>query len=744
MKPNNANAVFDPSLQPVFAPPENTERLAITNSRDLFFALIHSSEHYPALSTAFHYLSLHLQQASEQRSAHIGHQYHPGDLEKLLADESGSHLSGAQDTSLNDFLLQFAPLFFTEPCWLASVSQTVSCRSSLAVDLTAMYLRLSRDGDGIANSRAAYSGFLQSSGIILPALHTFVFAQQPDVGDEIFDFAAIQLALAQFPRALFPELLGFTLAYCHSASLPERFFPNGENCKLPDFLAIRNQRRKLELPAIKSVIQAYLAELRSQSDLCWRRIQAGFYLYRLHTGYCQVRLDERLHTVLSPRQAMHKLLQSLISHAIGHHGNVRLGSKTVDEWFKETPFKIDNFLATLLHSPLVDRAKPENSKLLKLYDFRGPMFGVLDEKGKVIVKNWLLSELDPEHAALKKTRIAPLKSRSYTYGLKKIPSEPARIDGLFKAEIHSSAPSDRKEYGKLDNKELFYYLINNELFPGVLPAAKKRVESVLYWAKLFSRLPFRHYSHRTFTGYIETLYRKEVARYQPLNKKPKLAKEAYRWGIEQFAPTILTDGAWLQSSHWLAYHPTHAIGGLLEKIYLDEIGNGILEQNHPFIYQQLLDSVNIKLPPVHTREFVGHPGFIGGAFDIPVYLMAIAKSPSAFLPELLGLNMAIELSGLGNVYLRLSAALRYWGIDSAIIDVHTAIDNLASGHSALAMKAIQFYLDEIASCSGKAAVDLHWRRIYTGYCSLQAVSNRFKFSLLGHYFFKRPAANNNN
>jgi hypothetical protein len=121
--------------------------------------------------------------------------------------------------------------------------------------------------------------------------------------------------------------------------------------------------------------------------------------------------------------------------------------------------------------------------------------------------------------------------------------------------------------------------------------------------------------------------------------------------------------------------------------------------------------------------------------------MAISKFPNAFLPELLGLNMAIEISGLGRAYLRLSEELKFWGIQSAIVDIHTSIDNLASGHSALAVKAIQGYLDEISACYGEQQMHAHWRRIYTGYCSLRTASLRFKFSLIKHYYLKRPSAN---
>jgi hypothetical protein len=270
-----------------------------------------------------------------------------------------------------------------------------------------------------------------------------------------------------------------------------------------------------------------------------------------------------------------------------------------------------------------------------------------------------------------------------------------------------------------------------------LAAARQKVHKVLRSAKLFNRLPFKQYRHQVFDDYIDELYRREVEAYQPIKTKPKLSKNAYLWGIEQFAPTILTDGCWLQHINQLRNYLNHAIGALLFKIYEDETGNGKLEQNHPYIYQQLLNSVNISVPPIDSKEFIDYPGFIDSAFDLPVYLLSISMFPSAFLPELLGLNMAIELSGLGKVYQSLSEELKFWGIDPAIVDVHISIDNVASGHASLAKKAIQLYLDDCAAGLGDEAVETHWRRIHAGYCSLQSVNRGFKLALVSRYLLKR-------
>ncbi len=727
---NPFNLPLAPTVKPAFSPPGKSGQAAPSTSRDLFYALIHSSENTAALPFAYNYLKQQFQDVNLNYAAQFAGKYSPAHLGMLLKKTTGTHPYPLLETALNECLAQYAPVYFTELSWLANCIQTVTSQSPLAIDLTAIYLRLTQGNHSLANSREIYHAYVLNAGKALPAVHTLAFVKQADISDEIFDFAAVQLALSYFPRVLFPEILGFTLSYCQSLSLPEQFFPDGGEAKLPDFFKARSAQRKQELTHVSAIIKSYITEFSKHTDAIWRRIQCGFWLHQQQLERCDQQLTTHFQAGLSPRQSVEKLLATLIPSAIGHHGKIRLGSRTLDEWFSETPFKSANFLASLLHSPYVDRAKPESSKLLTLFEFNGPMFGVLDDNGKAILKNWLLSELNPGLAKDKRQNAG-----AYKVGLKSIASTTAPKPETIAAT--QDVPTQRINYAKLSNRELYYYLVNNDLYPDVLPVAKAKANRILTIARFCNRLPFRRYSHQAFDKFIASVYLREKKAYKPLTKKPKLDKQAYVWGIEQLAPTILTDGSWLQGVQQLDFYPNHAIGALLHKIYRDEIGNGVWEQNHPHIYQDLLDSQNIKLPAIDTQEFCKHGGFIDTAFDIPVYLMAISLFPNLFLPELLGLNLAIEISGLGNVYLRLSEELKFWGIQSAIVDVHTSIDNVATGHTALAIKAIQTYLDDIAASFGDDTLHAHWRRIYSGYCSLQTASKCFKFSLIKHYKFDR-------
>jgi hypothetical protein len=293
-------------------------------------------------------------------------------------------------------------------------------------------------------------------------------------------------------------------------------------------------------------------------------------------------------------------------------------------------------------------------------------------------------------------------------------------------QLHQSEPIS---YAKLSTRKLYYYLINADLFPDVLAIARIKAGKLLRLSALFNPLPFKHYSHQRFDTFIENIYQTEVDAYQSLQGKPKVSKAAYVWGIEQIAPMILIDGCWLQNSLSLQ-NVSPEISDILFSIYGDEIGKGQLQKNHCYIFQQLLESLSISVPPVHTEAFIKYPAFIDSAFGLPVYMLALSCHSTKFLPELLGLNMAIELSGLGKDYMQLVDEWNYWGIDSTIANIHISIDNYATGHTLLAKKAIQLYLDDVLKRTGESEMlDKHWRRIYSGYTSLRFVGGRFKLAL---------------
>jgi hypothetical protein len=120
---------------------------------------------------------------------------------------------------------------------------------------------------------------------------------------------------------------------------------------------------------------------------------------------------------------------------------------------------------------------------------------------------------------------------------------------------------------------------------------------------------------------------------------------------------------------------------------------------------------------VATPEFAQWPGFRDMSFEVPVYWLTISRFPRTFLPETLGLNLAEELFGVGGSLRQTQLGLRRHGFNTLFYDIHNAIDNVASGHSAWAVDAISNYMTAVAGAFGSQVQAQTWQRIRVGFRS---------------------------
>ena len=197
--------------------------------------------------------------------------------------------------------------------------------------------------------------------------------------------------------------------------------------------------------------------------------------------------------------------------------------------------------------------------------------------------------------------------------------------------------------------------------------------------------------------------------------------------LRQKAPFNLVDGAWLQNI--LHTGPCSEVEANLFAIWADEAGNGKTELNHCNVYDTLLRSVNIYLPPITSSEFVTLD-FLPSAFDSAVFQLSVGLFPQDFLPELLGMTLYLEWEATPTLTptVRMLQGRR---IDPHFYRLHVAIDNIASGHGALAKQAVKLYLDDQAEKGGDAAVQSQWARVWNGYVTW-ATTGTFGGDLVNH------------
>jgi hypothetical protein len=191
----------------------------------------------------------------------------------------------------------------------------------------------------------------------------------------------------------------------------------------------------------------------------------------------------------------------------------------------------------------------------------------------------------------------------------------------------------------------------------------------------------------------------------------RFSDRAVKEYLRQLAPYNLVDGAFLQNI--LSSGPVGEVQSRLFSIWADEAGNGETELNHCNVYETLLRSLNIFLPPITSTQFI-EQDFTPSAFHSAVFQLSVGLFPQEFLPELLGMTLYLEWEATPTLTPTVRM-LQGRQINAQFYRLHVAIDNITSGHGALANEAIKLYLQEQEKKGGVEAVQEQWRRIWKGY-----------------------------
>lgn len=679
--------------------------------RESFYQLLNARENPPVLAASKKWLTEKLEAANLELAPNT-----PESLGCKACFVPGSGFLG--QASSNPRLWAFhAPLALLEGAWLQSIAQADNGHQTQTSQLFAVYLAL-LGKDEAASPAFAYRGALECLGVSLPKTQAWAFAHDARLGLSALAFASLQLALGLHAARFFGEALGFTLAYLHS----------GSSWRLA---ALPEARRQSVLETMgrhtAESLQSYLIQGGE-----WEKVRRGY------AQYCQAEAEYSAAFNLyaeadNPLAAqVAEIFRRKRPFAQGYHCQVRLGGRAMEEWLAETPFDVAGFLAAFAASPFA-QGKAGQRPFGRLNAFGGPMFGVFDSDEIGLIDAWLDEGArlpEPEQNQTCFSSVIPKESSGAVISTEMPISKPWKVGprSLLRGWSPFPCPSD-------DPRGLYHRLIDQVPSEQTFAQARRWVETVLARSrrKLRKQGPLRQrfflYTPQHFAERIRQIHAQEVAKHQPFQPPPKLRREEYRFGLLQFAPAILVDGCWLRHQGEAANQDSR-LHRLLYRIFAEELGEGRVEWNHPKLYRDLLESLNLDLPATDSEDFARHPGFLDSAFDLPDYLLAISLFPNTYLPELLGLNLGIELSGLGSGYMRLSEELNYWGINPLIVNLHLSIDNLAGGHSAMACEAIQLYLEEIRLLSGDDAVQAAWRRVWSGYLSLEVAARRFKWALI--------------
>ncbi|MFB6845263.1 iron-containing redox enzyme family protein [Streptomyces sp. NPDC056373] len=431
-------------------------------------------------------------------------------------------------------------------------------------------------------------------------------------------------------------------------------------------------------------------------------------------------LDEA-RAALHPQRAMEQLIRERAREGAVYHQNFRMdGGESLSELLERAKTDPGPLLMKLAATRMVKPGNAERSSLVNgLIGPKGPMFRVFSAADVEVISTWIdsLADSEPEPTPPPAARV---------------PSAPAPglIDRTAEAGV---VPADVRE--------AYFVLQGRVLAPGTRDFALRYVNHWLARAKRSLGRTDRSLPERwTSAGmrpWLLDMHDKHGVEFETGRSGDMPTREQVIDETLQLAPLTLIDGSWLQGFTDAGLATTR-YGFPLFETYWDELGNGDIELNHPKIYRDVLREMGIELAPTGSREFAYDARFREESLERPVYWLCLGKLPHTFMPEILGMNLAMELSGVGGSYRTARRFLKHYGFSTHFVDLHNTIDNVSTGHSAWAADAIDTHMRTVSKLSTPAESATEWERVRIGYESLAPLPSSTVADRIGDRFRTTP------
>jgi hypothetical protein len=617
-------------------------------------------------------------------------------------------------------LVQYTPQAMLTGALLQKTFHATQSGTELAAVFHRMHQAILRQHHRSSNRHECYSAMLQLLDVYLPPLGSARLQGDLGIQELSFELPTIDLAMSRFPDRFMPEILGACL-YDAARGVPsivraavEQLRATGKIIAVDLFPSEVEQQRLLD--EVLLAITLFIRDFKGNSADLVALIGRIYLSTTLRARSCSA-WSEHIASLasrgyLQPRARMLRMLQGKSKYAVGYHSHLRLGKCPFDQLLVQNPRQ---FMSELAASRYIVPGEPDRSALLtSLVAPKGKMFRIFQPDELDVIRAWVSSLAPAENEANDRIlrtaggvgKNATISGDSVSYG----------------SWIANTRTPERANAQSVTARDMYYRLLPAEQDAEIRPLA---LDYALRWLRLSERQiaigkrppPLREYNQRAFNDWFDETVSKQIASYHPKDPKDFKSRDCVVDEAVQLCPLVMIDGAWLQG--WCGPGLTDTpIGRILYTIYSDEIGNGDTSLNHPNIYRTLMNEMGVDLPEIGSSSFADWDGFRDESFRVPVLWLSLALFPRRFLPETLGLNLAMELSGVGGAYRSARDELRYYGFSSHFVDLHNTIDNVSTGHSAMAMEAIQIYLDGVIDSHDRRAVNLHWQRIWAGYLAL--------------------------
>ncbi|MGV9452182.1 iron-containing redox enzyme family protein [Streptomyces sp. NPDC003635] len=612
----------------------------------------------------------------------------------------------ALDQVIRSLLIEALPMASV----LGACLQGLSAPGVFEDDLQLQALALLADDIGVGSPRASrfdeYRLLVERESLNENSLPAEELASVAAIHDDMFALPAVLLAMTRRSDAYFFELIGADLAWRTLGPLPAlaALRPYRES-------AVDWSRLDLGTASGRTDVTDPRAQCAEVAELCaetvpgaQERIVRGAAWLAAALERWNTALLDRCAAALDPERAMAELIQRRAREAAVYHHEFKLDGRALSDWLREAQVDPLPLVRALADSLLVRPGDHARSPLVRgLIGPRGRMFRIFSPQDLTIIHRWI-DGLPVERGDRPRDDV---QASAYPAPA---PRPTAREDAGT-----GSAP--------MGLREAYFQLQGRALSPRTRAYA---VDYVQRWLRASRAEVDRdgrslpaEWPRDGLRPWLLDQHDQHDLAFTETDPDALPTREDVIDSTVQLAPLTLIDGSWLQG--FTDVHlASSRIGFPLFEIYWDELGNGQLPLNHPKIYRDGLRQMGVELPPTGSRAFAHDERVREESLRLPVYWLCIGKLPRTFLPEILGLNLAMELSGVGGSYRSARRFLKYYGFSTRFVDIHNTIDNVSTGHSAWAAEAIDTHLRRIAPTEPER-IRGEWERVRVGYASLATV-----------------------
>ncbi|MFF3499885.1 iron-containing redox enzyme family protein [Streptomyces sp. NPDC003247] len=619
--------------------------------------------------------------------------------------------------------LDCSPLNLVSGAWLQWLSSMAEADDPAALSALTLYASDVGVGHPRASRGHAHLALLQGLRVAENAVPAARTALDTRVREDAFVLPALLLLMSRRPEDFRAEILGADLCLRQVGLLPALAPLKDLVDAGVDWDALHPGAPRPQEPAggLKASLAAVDALLEQSPSETRARVLAGARWAFTALREWHEALRAELAGVLDPRRQAAELIRLRAREGAVYHRSFQLEGRPLAEWLDEARDDPYPLLTALAGSSLVRPGRPERSPLVNgLVGERGAMFRVFSEEDLAVLRRWIASlpDGDGDDGDGDGASEDPPARRASGVATAAADGPSPRHWAPVRTVLEEEPPDGR---APADLREAYVLLQRRAQTPAVRRYALEYVHGWLGRARVrMARqdMPLPDsWPAEGLRPWLSGQHDRHAEEFERTSDAGLPTREQLIESTLQLAPLTMIDGAWLQG--FTDYHLASSdIGHSLFETYWDELGNGHPRLNHPLIYRELVADMGVDLPPTGSAEFARWPGFRDGSFDLPVFWLSIGRFPRTFQPEVLGLNLAMELSGVGGSYRRARLALREHGFSTRFVDIHNTIDNVATGHSAWAADAIDAFMSSAAVGSGLQARETAWRRVREGYRSL--------------------------